>query len=67
MSPPDISTSTAQERLEFIKEEFKCIHNCELCGKCAILHGREADEVYMDYIEGVRSFMEITIEQRQIR
>jgi len=66
MSAPEISTSTREERLAFIKDEFRCLHNCEICGKCSFLKGREAEEIYKDYIEGNRSFMEITIEQRKV-
>ena len=65
MAAPDISTSTREERLAFVRDEFRCLHNCEICGKCAFLRGREAEEIYMDYIEGRRPFMEITFEQRQ--
>lgn len=66
MSAPEISSSTREERLAFIKEEFRCLHNCEICGKCSFLKGREAEDIYKDYIEGIRSFMEITKEQRQL-
>ena len=66
MSAPETSTSTREERLAFIREEFRCLHNCEICGKCPFLKGREAEDIYRDYIEGTRSFMEITVEQRQL-
>ena len=65
MSAPEISTSSREERLAFVREEFRCLHNCEICGKCSFLKGREAEDIYKDYIEGIRTFMEITIEQRQ--
>jgi len=65
MSAPEISESTREQRIAFIKEEFRCLHNCEICGKCAFLMGRDAEEIYMDYIEGLRPFMEITAERRQ--
>jgi len=65
MSVPEISESTREQRIAFIKEEFRCLHNCEICGKCAFLKGRDAEEIYMDYIEGLRPFMEITAERRQ--
>ena len=42
MVTPDIETSTREERLEFIREEFKCLGNCPICGKCSFLRGREA-------------------------
>lgn len=35
--PPDIEQSTREERLAFVQNEWKCLGNCELCGKCHIL------------------------------
>ena len=64
MIPPNIEESTAEERRAFVVEQWKCPHNCELCGKCSILKGRNAELVYADYIEGVRSYMDITFELR---
>ena len=64
MVTPDIETSTREERLEFIREEFKCLGNCPICGKCSFLRGREAEVLYADYIEGHRSFRDITAEHR---
>ena len=64
MKTPDIETSTREERLGFIREEFKCLGNCLLCGKCSFLRGRDAEELYADYIEGIRSFRDITAEHR---
>ena len=64
METPDIETSTREERLEFIREEFKCLGNCPICGKCSFLRGREAEDLYADYIEGRRSYLELTLEIR---
>ena len=64
MVTPDIETSTREERLEFIREEFKCLGNFPICGKCNFLRGREAEDLYADYIEGHRSFRDITVEHR---
>ena len=64
MVTPDIETSTREERLGFIREEFKCLGNCSICGKCSFLRGREAEDLYADYIEGLRSFRDITAEHR---
>ena len=64
MTAPDIETSTREERLEFIREEFRCRGNCPICGKCSFLRGREAEDLYADYIEGRRTFREITTEHR---
>lgn len=64
MTPPKIEESTAEERKAFVVEQWKCLHNCELCGKCSILKGRNAELVYADYIAGVRSYMDITFDLR---
>ena len=64
MVTPDIETSTREERLEFIREGFKCLGNCPICGKYNFLRGREAEDLYADYIDGQRSFREITTEHR---
>ena len=64
MTAPEIASSTREERLEFIKEEFKCLGNCPICGKCSFLRGREAEDLYREYIDGLKSFRDITIEYR---
>ena len=66
MAPPSIEVSTREERLAYVLGPWRCLHNCELCGKCSLLRGREAEVVYADYIEGRRSYMEITFEIRDI-
>jgi hypothetical protein len=66
MAPPSIEVSTREERLAYVLGQWRCLHNCELCGKCSLLRGREAEVVYADYIEGRRSYMEITFEIRDI-
>lgn len=57
---PDILNSTREEREEYIKTEFKCKNNCELCGLCRVFRGKDAVEVYEKYIEGECSFEEIS-------
>ena len=64
MTAPAIETSTREERLEFVRNEFRCLGNCPICGKCSFLRGREAEELYADYVDGLRSFRDITIEHR---
>ena len=66
MAPPSIEVSTREERLAYVLGQWRCLHNCELCGKCSLLRGREAEVVYADYIEGRRSYMEIIFEIRDI-
>ena len=64
MQPPKIDNSTKEERLAYVLEAWKCLHDCEACGKCRILKGRDAEVLYADYIEGKRSYMDITLEIR---
>lgn len=66
MSAPSIESSTREERLDYVKNAWKCLHNCEICGKCRILKGRNEEQLYADYIEGKRSYMEITLEIRAV-
>lgn len=64
MQPPNIDSSTKEERLGYVQEAWKCLHDCDACGKCRILKGRDAATLYADYIEGKRSYMDITLEIR---
>lgn len=65
MTAPSIENSTKEERLAHVLEAWECLHNCEACGKCSILKGRDAATLYADYINGTRSYMEITFEIRE--
>ena len=60
MQPPKIDNSTREERQAYVLEAWKCLHDCEACGKCR----RDAETLYADYIEGKRSYMDITLEIR---
>lgn len=64
MPAPTIENSTREERRAYVVEAWRCLHDCELCGKCRILKGRDAEILYADYIDGIRSYMEITLEIR---
>lgn len=64
MIPPRIEQSTREERRAFVLDAWKCLHDCESCGKCRILRGKDAEILYADYIEGRRAYMEITMEIR---
>jgi len=66
MTPPAIDHSTPEEREAFVRSQWTCMRYCELCGKCAVLRGREADDVYRDYIRGTRTYMEITDELKSV-
>jgi hypothetical protein len=65
MDAPKIESSTREERRAYVEEKWRCLHNCELCGKCSILKGRDAEIVYEDYIEGRCSYMEVTLRIRE--
>ena len=67
MTPPSIETSTRDERQAYVREKWESMHNCELCGKCHVLKGRSEEILYADYIDGKRSYMDITLEIRNNR
>ena len=64
MIPPKIEESSIEERRAYVLNAWKCLHDCETCGKCRILKGKDAETLYADYINGVRSYMDITLELR---
>lgn len=61
---PEIDSSTEEERRKYIKDRFRCINDCDMCGICAMYHNQDPELVYQDYIAGKRSFLEITQEYR---
>lgn len=63
--PPEINNSTREERIDYVRNAWQCMHNCELCGKCHILRGRDAETLYEDYIEGKRSYLKVSLEIRK--
>ena len=67
MTAPSIESSTREERLDFVQDAWKCLHNCELCGKCRVLKGRNEEALYADYIAGKRQYIDITLEIRNNR
>ena len=64
MTPPPIEQSTRKERQAFVIDAWKCLHDCEMCGKCRILKGKDAETLYADYIEGRRSYIDVTLDIR---
>lgn len=61
---PDIETSTREQRIAYIKQTFWCRSDCDSCGICQIFHGKDPLAVYADYIDGKRTFREISEEYR---
>lgn len=57
---PDIISSTEEDRRSFINERFPCVADCDMCGLCAVFHGKDAEKAYDDYIKGKRSFMDVS-------
>lgn len=64
MTPPNIENSTPEKRRAFVLEAWKCLHDCEACGKCRILKGKDPETLYTDYIEGKRSYIDVTLSIR---
>ena len=64
MTPPKIDHSTSDERRAYVLHAWRCLHDCEARGKCRILKGKDPETLYADYIEGKRTYMDITIDLR---
>ncbi len=64
-TPLDILHSTKEERKAFVEQQWECMNHCPSCGKCQILRGNDPLELYDDYIEGKRTYRDITLEIRK--
>jgi hypothetical protein len=62
---PDINSSTAEERREYVKGRFPCISDCDMCGLCKVFHGKDPECAYEDFINGIRSFSEVSSDYRR--
>ena len=60
MRAPEITASTEEERRNYIKDTFKCIADCDMCGLCTVFKGKDPELAYADYIDGKRGFMEVS-------
>ena len=67
MTAPPIHSSTPEERRAYVLAQWKCLHHCESCAKCQFLKGRSEEALYADYINGKRSYIDITMEIRNQR
>ena len=65
MTPPRIKESTKEERHAYVLETWKCLNDCEACGKCRILRGRDPETLYADYINGTKEYIEVTLQIRR--
>lgn len=64
MLAPKIESSTSEERRAYVLDAWRCLHDCEMCGKCRVLKGKDPETMYADYIEGKRTYMDVTLEVR---
>lgn len=48
MRPLEIENSTEEERRQYIKNTFRCIADCDMCGLCIIFHGKDPEVAYAD-------------------
>ena len=63
-SAPEIQESTSEERRAYIKDRFPCIADCDMCGLCKVFRGKDAETAYADYINGNRSFTEVSADYK---
>lgn len=45
MRPPEIESSTEEERRQYIKKTFPCIADCDMCGLCAVFKGKDPERI----------------------
>ena len=57
---PEIEDSTVEERRAYIKERYPCISDCDMCGLCTVFHGKDAELAYEDYINGKRTYEDVS-------
>ena len=62
---PDIFFSTVEERRVYIKQRFPCLADCDMCGLCRVFHGKDPENAYADYINGDRSFLEVSADYKR--
>lgn len=62
---PSIADSTREERLAYVRERYRCISDCDLCGLCKIFHGRDIEDALEDYIEGAEELRNVMMGLRQ--
>jgi len=65
LTAPDIASSTAEERRAFIQARYPCKADCDMCGLCKVFRGMDAEHAFADYINGERSYMDVSADYRQ--
>ena len=56
--------SKEEERRQYIKNTFRCIADCDMCGLCTVFHGKDPELAYEDYISGKRDYLEVSKDYR---
>lgn len=64
MRPPEIASSTEEERRNYIKQAFPCIADCDMCGICMVFKGKDPELAYADYISGKRDYLDVSEDYR---
>jgi len=64
MTAPSIHTSTIEERIAYVEDQWQCLNHCASCGKCNILKGKDEKELFAEYIECKKEYLEINNELR---
>ena len=44
----------------WMKNTFKCIADCDMCGLCTVFKGKDPELAYDDYICGRREYMDVS-------
>lgn len=45
---------------QYIKDTFKCIADCDMCGLCTVFKGKDPEFAHEDYISGKREYMDVS-------
>ena len=48
-----------------MKNTFKCIADCDMCGLCTVFKGKDPELAYDDYICGRREYMDVSDDYKQ--
>ena len=58
------SIPSEEERREYIKNTFRCIADCDMCGLCTVFRGKDPEVAYADYINGKRVYLDVSKDYR---
>lgn len=64
MRAPEITSSTEEERRQYINKTYPCIADCDMCGICTVFRGKDPELAFADYISGKREYLEVSGDYR---